>query len=245
MCVSLLFAVGALGCQSTKSADQQKNDESSSDSDEEQEASQAQDHDDQPESAPDPDMIEALDDEPDDSDLEAATFAGGCFWCMEPPFDEVDGVADTIVGYTGGEEEHPTYRQVASAGTGHAEAIRIHYDPDRVSYEELLEIFWRNINPTQSDGQFIDRGPQYRSAIFAHDDEQKRLAERSLETLEEADLFDKPIATEIESLDTFWKAEEYHQDFYKKDPERYKSYRRGSGRDGFLEKTWKDRQVFD
>lgn len=245
LCASLLFAIGALGCQSPKSADQQQEDEASSDSEGEENANREENHDDQPESAPDPDMIEALDDEPDDPELAAATFAGGCFWCMEPPFDEVDGVEATIVGYTGGEEEHPTYRQVGSGMTGHAEAVRIHYDPDRVSYQELLEVFWRNINPTQSDGQFIDRGPQYRSAIFVHDDEQRRFAERSRETLEEADLFDDEIVTEIESLETFWKAEEYHQDFYKKDPQRYKSYRRGSGRDGFLEKTWKNRQVFD
>ncbi|MFP4600686.1 MAG: peptide-methionine (S)-S-oxide reductase MsrA [Persicimonas sp.] len=184
--------------------------------------------------------IRALAEEPEDDSLEIATFAGGCFWCMEPPFDRIDGVTATIVGYTGGEEAHPTYEQVASGQTSHAEAIRVYYEPEEVSYAQLLEVFWRNIDPTQTDGQFVDRGTQYRSAIYYHDPRQKQLAEESKAELERSGPFDEPIVTELEPAGTFWRAEEYHQDFYKKDPARYKSYRRGSGRDQFIERIWGD-----
>jgi methionine-S-sulfoxide reductase len=183
-------------------------------------------------------QVEALPASPEDPSLEIATFAGGCFWCMEPPFDKTEGVERTIVGYTGGDEEHPTYREVASGQTSHAEAVRVYYDPDKVSYDELLDVFWRNINPTQKGGQFVDVGAQYRTAIFVHDDEQRELAEKSKQKLDESERFDKAIVTEIETADSFWKAEEYHQDFYIKSPGRYKSYRSGSGRDEFIERTW-------
>lgn len=184
--------------------------------------------------------IEALPPSSEDSSLEIATFAGGCFWCVEPPFDETRGVRSTIVGYTGGEEAHPTYEEVASGKTSHAEAVRVYYDPKVVSYDELLDVFWRQIDPTQKNGQFVDIGSQYRTAIFVHDDEQKELAEASKAELDKSGRFDAPIVTEIVPADTFWRAEEYHQDFYMKSPGRYKSYRSGSGRDEFIEKVWGD-----
>jgi len=170
--------------------------------------------------------------------LEKATFAGGCFWCMEPPFDKLDGVVSTTAGYAGGREVNPTYEEVASGRTGHAEAIQIVYDPSMVTYGELLDIFWRNVDPTQVNGQFVDKGPQYRTAIFYHDDEQKRLALASKERLEKSGVYKKKLATEIVPVTAFYKAEEYHQDYYKKNPLRYKWYRYGSGRDRFLEKVW-------
>jgi methionine-S-sulfoxide reductase len=183
---------------------------------------------------------EALPPTAEDPSLEIATFAGGCFWCMEPPFDKVDGVVRTISGYTGGKEKSPTYKEVSYGKTTHAEAVRVYYNPEKVSYEELLDVFWRNINPTQKNGQFVDIGSQYRTAIYVHDDEQRKLAEQSRRELEASGRFTEPIVTEIESASTFWKAEEYHQDFYKKSPGRYKSYRSGSGRDEFIEKVWGD-----
>jgi methionine-S-sulfoxide reductase len=170
--------------------------------------------------------------------LEKATFAGGCFWCMEPPFDKLEGVVTTTSGYTGGKEENPTYMDVASGRTGHAEAIEILYDPERVTYEKLLEVFWRNINPTQKDGQFVDRGRQYRTAVFYHNETQKRLALASRSDIEKSGRFRGPIATEIVPAGPFYKAEEYHQDYYKKNPFHYKRYRMGSGREQFLEGTW-------
>jgi methionine-S-sulfoxide reductase len=170
--------------------------------------------------------------------LEKATFAGGCFWCMESPYDKLEGVLSTTVGYTGGEEKNPTYEEVCSGRTGHAEAIEIVYDPSRITYAELLDVFWRNINPTQANGQFVDTGNQYRSAIFYHNDEQKRLAEASKEALEKSGRFKKKIVTEIVAAATFYPAEEYHQDFYKKKPAHYQRYRQGSGRDHYLQKTW-------
>ena len=173
-----------------------------------------------------------------DPSLEIATFAGGCFWCMEPPFDKTDGVVRTIVGYTGGEERQPTYKEVSSGQTGHTEAIRVYYDPKKVSYDELLDIFWRNINPTQKDGQFVDIGTQYRTGVYYHGKEQRKLAEESKHTLAGSGRFDEPIVTEIEPAGIFWRAEEYHQNFYKKSPVRYKSYRSGSGRDAYIEKVW-------
>lgn len=169
-----------------------------------------------------------------------ATFAGGCFWCVESDFEKVDGVLEAISGYTGGHSENPTYEEVSSGATGHAEAVQVIYDPRRLSYRELLDVFWRHIDPTDVSGQFVDRGSQYRSAIFYHDEEQRRLAEASKRALEQSGPFKKPIATDIVKFTTFYKAEEYHQDFYKKQSIRYRNYRSGSGRDTFLKKSWKD-----
>lgn len=166
-----------------------------------------------------------------------ATFAGGCFWCMEPPFDKLDGVISTTSGYTGGHKENPTYEQVSSGTTGHAEAIQVIYDPDKITYDQLLDVFWRNIDPTDKGGQFCDRGSQYRTAIFYHDDEQKRLAERSRQAVIESTGF-KAIATEITAASAFYPAEEYHQDYYKKNPVRYKFYRYSCGRDKRLKELW-------
>jgi peptide methionine sulfoxide reductase msrA/msrB len=170
--------------------------------------------------------------------LQRATFAGGCFWCVESDFEKINGVAEVVSGYTGGQDENPTYQEVSAGGTGHAEAVQVIYDPDKVSYKELLDVFWRHVDPTDSAGQFVDRGNQYRTAIFYHDEEQRRLAEASKKELEQSGRFDKPIATEIIALETFYPAEDYHQDYYKKNPLRYKFYRSGSGRDQFLERVW-------
>lgn len=169
-----------------------------------------------------------------------ATFAGGCFWCMEHPFDEIDGVIEVKSGYTGGHKENPTYAEVCTGKTGHTEAIQIRYNPDKVKYETLLDKFWRNIDPTDAGGQFADRGTQYRPAIFFHDDEQKQIAENSLQQLDKSGRFNRPIKTEITMASTFYEAEEYHQDYYKKCPAPYEMYRQGSGRDKFLEKVWKE-----
>jgi peptide-methionine (S)-S-oxide reductase len=170
--------------------------------------------------------------------LEKATFAGGCFWCMQPPFDKLDGVISTTVGYCGGTEENPTYKQVSAGRTGHAEAVEIVYDPSRVSYTDLLNVFWMNIDPTQKNGQFADTGAQYRTAIFYHNKEQKRLAEASKKELKNTGRFSKMIVTEIVPATPFYRAEEYHQDYYKKNPLRYKIYRYGSGRDDYLVRKW-------
>ncbi len=167
-----------------------------------------------------------------------ATFAGGCFWCMEPPFDKIDGVISTTSGYTGGSVVNPTYEQVSAGGTGHAEAVQIVYDPARVSYTKLLEVFWRNIDPTVKDRQFCDRGNQYRSGIFVHDAEQHRLAEASKAQLEKTKPFKEPIVTEITLARTFYPAETYHQDYYQKNPIRYAYYRNGCGRDARLKELW-------
>jgi len=169
---------------------------------------------------------------------ETATFAGGCFWCMEPPFDKLDGVISTTSGYIGGQEENPTYKQVSAGKTGHAEAVQITYDPLKVSYKKLLEVFWMQINPTTPDRQFVDVGSQYRPGIFYHDDKQRRLAEESKIEIAESGRFDGPIATEIVPAGSFWPAEDYHQDYYMKNPKRYKFYRFGSGRDRYLDKVW-------
>ncbi|MEJ2182919.1 MAG: peptide-methionine (S)-S-oxide reductase MsrA [Nitrospirota bacterium] len=171
-------------------------------------------------------------------EVETATFAGGCFWCMQPPFDKVQGVLSTTAGYTGGQKDNPTYEEVSSGTTGHAEAVEIKYDPSKVSYEKLLDIFWHNIDPVARDRQFCDEGSQYRSAIFYHDEEQKRLAEKSKEELEHSGRFDRPIATQIVPAGKFWPAEEYHQDYYKKNPIRYKFYRFSCGRDRRLKEIW-------
>lgn len=167
-----------------------------------------------------------------------ATFAGGCFWCMEGPFDKVDGVLSTTSGYTGGSKQNPTYEEVSSGGTGHAEAVEIVYDPSRVSYEKLLDVFWHNVDPLTPNAQFCDHGSQYRSAIFYHDDEQRRAAEKSKQDLEKSGRFKQPIVTEIVAAKEFWPAEDYHQDYYKKNPVRYKFYRYNCGRDQRLEQLW-------
>jgi peptide-methionine (S)-S-oxide reductase len=167
-----------------------------------------------------------------------ATFAGGCFWCVEADFDKVDGVISTTSGYIGGKTENPTYKQVSAGGTGHAEAVEIVFDPARVSYETLLEVFWLNVDPVAKDRQFCDEGDSYRSAIFVHDDEQRRLAEASRKKIETSGKFSEPIATEIASAGTFYKAEDYHQDYYLKNPAKYKFYRWGCGRDQRLEELW-------
>lgn len=178
-----------------------------------------------------------------DVQFEEATFAGGCFWCMEPAFEELDGIIDVVSGYTGGEKTDPTYEEVSSGNTGHLEAVRIIYDPDKVSYNQLLEIFWRQIDPTDAGGSFVDRGSQYRSAIFYHNDEQRRLAEESKTELERSGKFKKPIATDIRECVGFYPAEDYHQDYHKKNPERYKYYRYMSGRDQYIEKVWSVREL--
>lgn len=167
-----------------------------------------------------------------------AYFAGGCFWCMEPPFEKQNGIKEVVAGYMGGTTKNPTYKTYANGG--HIETIAIEYDPSKVSYPELLEIFWRNIDPTDAGGQFGDRGPSYRSVIFYMNDEEKKEAERSKAQLATSGKFKKPIVTEILKASTFYPAEEYHQDYYKENPLRYKWYRYRSGRDAFLEKYWKD-----
>jgi peptide methionine sulfoxide reductase msrA/msrB len=170
--------------------------------------------------------------------LEHATFAGGCFWCMEPPFEKLTGVQAVLSGYCGGDEKNPTYEQVGSGKTGHAESVDVLYDPKQVSYLTLLETYWRSMNPTDAGGQFADRGKQYRPVIFVANEEQRKLAEASKQRLTQSHRFDKPLVVPIENRKTFYSAEEYHQDYYKKNPENYHSYRRGSGREGFLLKTW-------
>jgi peptide methionine sulfoxide reductase msrA/msrB len=176
--------------------------------------------------------------EPIPDDAASATFAGGCFWCMEPAFEKLDGVYAVTAGYTGGLEEDPTYEQVATGMTGHAEAVEVRYDPERIGYDELLDVFWRMIDPTDAGGQFADRGPQYRTAIFYHDDERLAQAEASRDALAASGPFAEPIVTDIVEAGPFYRAEEYHQDYYKKNPERYESYRMASGRGPFLERVW-------
>jgi methionine-S-sulfoxide reductase len=183
-------------------------------------------------------------DEPDEAteaipeDAATATFAGGCFWCTEAAFDETAGVYEAISGYTGGTVEDPSYEQVTTGTTGHAEAAQVWYDPEQISYDELLEIYWRTIDPTDAGGQRFDRGTQYRTAIFYHDEEQRALAEASRDALDESGRFDVPVVTEILEAGPFYPAEEYHQDFYKKAPERYEAYVEGSLYDPFLESLW-------
>jgi peptide methionine sulfoxide reductase msrA/msrB len=174
------------------------------------------------------------------NELPRATFAGGCFWCVESDFEKHEGVVAAISGYAGGKSDNPTYKEVSAGRTGHAEVVQVIYDPQKVSYKELLDIFWRHVDPTDPGGQFVDRGSQYRPAIFYHDEEQKRLAEESLRELDASGRFDRPVATEIVKLEQFYEAEDYHQDYYKKNPMRYKMYRFGSGRDQFLKKVWAD-----
>ena len=171
---------------------------------------------------------------------EKAYFAGGCFWCMEPPFEVLDGVLEATSGYMGGEIENPTYEQVSVGNTGHAEVVEIEYDPNIITYGELLEVFWRNIDPTALNYQFADVGSQYRTEIFTVGPEQMEEALRSKDELEKSNKFDKPIVTAITEAPVFYIAEEYHQDFYKKQSARYKIYAEASGRKGFLEDTWGD-----
>jgi len=170
---------------------------------------------------------------------ELATFAGGCFWCMVSPFEEMPGIVQVVSGYTGGHTVNPTYEEVCSETTGHAEAVQITYDPAFMSYKQLLELFWRQIDPTDPGGQFHDRGESYRTAIFYHTEEQRLEAEASKRELEKSGRFDRPIVTAIEPAGPFYAAEDYHQGYHHKQPFRYKLYRRGSGRDAFIDKHWR------
>ncbi|MGI8314870.1 peptide-methionine (S)-S-oxide reductase MsrA [Halobacillus mangrovi] len=187
---------------------------------------------------------EAVSEEDVPEGYEVATFAGGCFWCMEPPYEKLDGIYEVISGYTGGDTENPTYEEVSAGGTGHIEAVQVYYDPGKITYEQLLDVFWRQINPTDDEGQFVDRGYQYTTAIFYHSEAQKMKAEQSKKALSESGRFDKEIVTPIREAEEFYRAEEYHQDYYKKNEFRYKFYRGNSGRDDYLEKKWgEDREL--
>jgi peptide-methionine (S)-S-oxide reductase len=177
-------------------------------------------------------------DAPAGKKVDKATFAGGCFWCMEPPFEKLDGVLSVTVGYTGGTVQNPTYEQVSAGGTGHAESVQILYDPSRISYEKLLDVFWHNVDPTDAGGQFCDRGSQYRPEIFVHDEEQRRLAEASKAALAKDKPFRGPIVVGIVPATTFWPAEAYHQHYHTKNPIRYRYYRYGCGRDRRLAELW-------
>jgi peptide-methionine (S)-S-oxide reductase len=170
--------------------------------------------------------------------LAKATFAGGCFWCMEPPFDKLEGVVSTTSGYTGGRKKNPTYQEVSAGGTGHTEAVQVVYDPNKISYEKLLEVFWRNVDPLDPKGQFCDKGNQYRTGIFYHDEKQRELAEASKRALEKSGRLKSPIVTQIVPASEFYPAEAYHQDYYQKNPVRYKFYRLNCGRDQRLEQLW-------
>jgi peptide methionine sulfoxide reductase msrA/msrB len=169
---------------------------------------------------------------------ETATFAGGCFWCMEPPIVKLDGVQEVIAGYTFGHKVNPTYEEVSSGTTGHVEAVEVIFDPAKVRYEKILDVYWRQINPTDDGGQFVDRGSSYLTGIFHHSEEQKWLAEASRKYLEQTGRYDKPIVTPVRPAGPFYRAEEYHQDYYKKNPVRYKFYRYNSGRDKYRERSW-------
>ena len=172
--------------------------------------------------------------------IETATFAGGCFWCIESDFEKYDGVIEAVSGYTGGHKGDPSYEDVASGLSGHFEAVQVRFDPTVISYARLLDIFWKHVDPTDTGGQFVDRGSQYRTAIFFHNEEQKALAEASLQALSRSGRFNKPIATKIVPMGKFYTAETGHQKYYKKNPLRYKFYRVNSGRDQFLSKVWPD-----
>lgn len=175
-----------------------------------------------------------------DGELAVATLAGGCFWCTESVFEKLDGVHEVVSGYTGGHTDNPTYQQVGGGGTGHTEAVQVHYDPAVISYEALLHHFWREIDPTDSAGQFVDRGEMYRPAIYYHNEREKSLATESRDALAASGRYDRPVTLEISPAQPFYKAEHYHQDYYKTNPYRYKIYRHGSGRDQFLKKIWGD-----
>ncbi len=177
-------------------------------------------------------------------DKAIATLAGGCFWCVEADFEKVTGVTEAISGYAGGEEPNPTYEQVSSGRTGHVEAVQVVFDPKQISYAQILDVFWKHVDPTDDKGQFVDRGGQYRTAIFYHDETQRQIAEQSKQALASSAIFDRPVITAIRPLKEFYKAEEYHQDYYENHPIRYRFYRYNSGRDQFLEKVWKDKKEF-
>ena len=185
-------------------------------------------------------MAEPMDKGMAQGQYETAIFAGGCFWCMQPPFDKTKGVIKTVAGYTGGTVPHPTYEQVSAGGTGHAESVEVTFDPKIVSYKELLDVFWHNIDPLAKDRQFCDGGHQYRSAIFYVNEEQKKLAQESKAALESSKRFTSPIETEIVAATAFYPAEEYHQEYYRKNPARYKFYRWNCGRDQRLKMLWGD-----
>jgi peptide-methionine (S)-S-oxide reductase len=175
-------------------------------------------------------------------DRALATFAGGCFWCMEPPFDKLDGVLSTTSGYTDGHRKNPGYEEVSAGGTGHTEAVQIEYDPTIISYAQLLEVFWKNIDPTTRDSQFCDHGSQYRSGIYYHNEAQRAAAEASLKALQQNKPFEAAIVTELDAASTFYPAEDYHQDYYLKNPIRYKYYRYRCGRDQRLEQLWGEKR---
>ncbi|WP_079479322.1 peptide-methionine (S)-S-oxide reductase MsrA [Halobacillus salinus] len=179
---------------------------------------------------------EAVEEIPDG--YEVATLAGGCFWCMEPPFEKLKGVKEVVSGYTGGEVRNPSYEEVSAGGTGHIESVQVYYDPEVVSYDQILDVFWRQINPTDDEGQFVDRGYQYTTAIFYNNEQQKEIAEQSKQALASSGRFDQEIVTPIREAEAFYKAEEYHQDYYKKNKFRYDYYRGNSGRDDYLDRTW-------
>jgi methionine-S-sulfoxide reductase len=170
--------------------------------------------------------------------LMKATLAGGCFWCMQPPFQQIEGVTEAVAGYAGGTKANPGYEEVSSGTTGHLESVQVTYDPEKVSYEKLLDVFWTQIDPTDQEGQFADKGSQYRTAIFYHDEEQKRIAETSKKNLEESGKFKKPVVTEIRPFTSFYPAEEYHQNYAKKKPREYQLYKSYSGREAFIRKIW-------
>jgi len=178
--------------------------------------------------------------EPMPKEHKFATFAGGCFWCTESDFEKLPGVIEVVSGFSGGKEENPTYKEVSSGKTGHTESIQVKYDPAIITYPELLSHFWKHHDPTDKSGQFVDRGKQYRPAIFYRTEAERKMAEQSKRELEESGRFDKPIVTEIVKFESFYPAEEYHQDYYKKSPVKYKFYRYNAGRDQFLEKVWSD-----
>lgn len=169
---------------------------------------------------------------------EKATFSAGCFWCIEYPFEQLDGVQEVISGYTGGEKENPTYKEVSSGNRGYLESVQIIYNPEIITYKELLDVYWKQFDPTDDGGSFVDRGYQYTSAIFYHNEEQKKIAEQSKKELDASKIFEKPVITPIRPAQKFYSAEDYHQDFYKKNPSHYKRYRKGSGRDQFIDKIW-------
>lgn len=178
--------------------------------------------------------------DPPPAGMAQAIFAGGCFWCMEGPFEALDGVSEVLSGYTGGPEERPTYSQVSHGHTGHTEAVRVVYDPEVVDYDTLLDVFWRSMDPTDGRGQFADRGSQYRPGIFVFDDAQRAAAEASKAALDASGHFDRPIVVPIEDAGPFWVAEDYHQDYYRTNAAHYQRYRRGSGREAFLQQVWGD-----
>lgn len=167
-----------------------------------------------------------------------ATLAGGCFWCVESDFEKLDGVIKAVSGYTGGNTENPSYQDVSAGITGHYEAVQIYYDPDKITYDAILDYFWKHVDPTDPGGQFVDRGGQYKTAIFYHDEKQKKIAEKSKADLDQSGKFLRPVVTEIIKLTRFYRAEAYHQNYYKNAPGHYRSYRTGSGRDHFLSRMW-------